>query len=121
MNALFLTAMVIEGVFALGFLAVPARMLGPFGVTLDVSAAVFARLLGSALLGYVVLLGYGRRSDKAEFRTAVCRGLFIYYFASTLILGWAQGAGLMNPLGWIIVALHLAFLAWFGLYAFRRS
>ena len=64
MNALFLVTMIIEGILALGFIFVPGVMLGQFGVTLNETATVFARLFGSALLSFPILLRYGRRSDK---------------------------------------------------------
>jgi hypothetical protein len=121
MNALFMVTMVIEGIFALGFISVPGLMLGQFGVVLNEAATVFARLFGSALLSFPVLLWYGRRSDKAEFKTGVARGLFIYYLASTPILLLTVTAGLMNPKGWSIVILHLVLLVCFALYAFKKS
>lgn len=121
MNALFMAAMIIESIFALGFISVPGLMLGQFGVVLNETATVFARLFGSAMLSFPVLLWYGRRSDKPEFKKGVVRGLFMHYLVSTPILLLTQTAGLMNPKGWIIVVLHLVFLVWFGLYAFKKD
>ena len=121
MNALFMVTMIIEGVFALGFISVPGVMLGQFGVVLNDTAAVFARLFGSALLSFPVLLWYGRRSDKAEFKTGLVRGLFMYYLASTPILLLTETAGLMNVKGWSIVVLHLVLLVWFAVYAFKKN
>ena len=121
MNSLFMVSMIIEGIFAVGFIAVPGTMMGQFGVTLDVNATVFARLFGSALLGFPVILWYGRRSDKMEFKTGVARGLFIYYLGSAPILLLTQTAGLMNAMGWSVVVLHFIFLVWFGVYAFKKS
>lgn len=83
MNALFMAAMIIESIFALGFISVPGLMLGQFGVVLNETATVFARLFGSAMLSFPVLLWYGRRSDKPEFKKGVVRGLFMYYLVST--------------------------------------
>lgn len=121
MNTLFMVTMVIEGIFALGFIAVPGVMLGQFGVTLNDVATIFARLFGSALLSFPVLLWYGRRSDKPEFKTGVVRGLFMYYLASTPILLLSETSGLMNAKGWGVVVLHLVLLVWFGAYAFRKN
>ncbi len=121
MNTLFIVSMVIEGVFALGFIAAPGAMLDPFGVILNDTATVFARLFGSALLGFPVLLWYGRRSGDPGFKTGVARGLFIYYLASTPILLLTQIAGLMNTMGWSLIVLHLVFLTWFGRYAFKKN
>lgn len=121
MSTLFMVTMIIEGIFALGFITIPGVMLGQFGVVLNDVAVVFARLFGSALLSFPVLLWYGRRSDKPEFKMGVARGLFMYYLASTPILLLTQTAGQMNAKGWSIVALHLVLLVWFSLYAFRKN
>jgi len=121
MNMLFLVSMVIEGIFALGFISVPGLMLGQFGVVLNDAATVFARLFGSALLSFPVLLWYGRRSVDMGFKKGVVRGLFMYYLVSTPILLLTETSGLMNAKGWSIVILHLVFLVWFGLYAFKRN
>jgi hypothetical protein len=121
MNSLFLVTMVIEVIFALGFISIPGTMLGQFGVILNDTATIFARLFGSALLSFPVLLWYGRRSANPGFKTGVARSLFIYYLASTPILFFTQTAGLMNVKGWSIVGLHLVLLAWFGFYAFKKE
>jgi len=121
MNLLFMVTMVIEGIFALGFISIPGVMLGQFGVTLNDVAVIFARLFGSALLSFPVLLWYGRSSDKPEFKTGVVRSLFMYYLASAPILLLTQTAGLMNAKGWSIVGLHLVLLIWFGVYAFKKN
>jgi hypothetical protein len=113
--------MAVEAIFAPGFISIPGIMLGQFGVILNDTATIFARLYGSALLCFPVLLWYGRRSDKGEFKTGVVRGLFVYYLVSTPILLLTQTAGLMNAKGWSIVALHFVFLAWFGIYPFKKN
>lgn len=121
MNTLFMVAMIIEGIMALGFISIPGFMLGQLGVSLDLTATIFARMLGAALLSFPVLLWYGRRSDRAEFKTGVVRGLFVYYLASTPILVLTQTAGLMNAKGWGIIVLHVVLLVWFGAYAFKKN
>jgi hypothetical protein len=121
MNALFLVTMVIEGIFSLGFIFVPGAMMGQFGVVLNEVAIVFARLFGSAMLGFPVLLWYGRRSDKLEFKKGVVRSLFVYYLASTPILLLTQTAGMMNPKGWSIVILHMVILACFTFFVFKKD
>jgi hypothetical protein len=121
MNLLFMVTMIIEGVFALGFIFVPGPMMGQFGVVLNDVAVVFARLFGSAMLAFPVLLWYARRSDHPQFRKGVTRSLFAFYLASTPILLLTQTAGMMNPKGWSIVGLHAVILACFAFFAFRKD
>ena len=116
MNTLFLAAMIVEGLFAIGFIAVPGQMLAPYGVTLDPTAASFARLFGSALLTFPVLLSYARASADAALKRVAVRTLFVYFLVSTVLVVINQLGGLMNALGWIIVAIHVLFTVWFGAF-----
>jgi hypothetical protein len=116
MNGLFLVAMVVEGLFAIGFIAAPGQLLDPFGVTLDRTAISFVRLFGSALLTFPVLLSYARASADMALKRVAVRTLFVYYLVSTVLTVITQVGGLMNALGWIIVAIHAAFTIWFGAF-----
>jgi hypothetical protein len=115
-NTLFLVAMIVEGLFAVGFIAVPRQMLGPYGVTLDRTATNFVRLFGSALLAFPVLLWYARASTAIDVKRAAARALFTYFLVSTVLILAIQLGGQMNALGWIIVGLHVAFTVWFGAF-----
>jgi len=116
MNTLFLVTLIVEGLFALGFIFVPGAMLGTFGVTLDVTSAILARLFGSALVGFPVLLWFARKSANTEFKKGAVKSLFAYYLVSTVPLVIAETTGLMNALGWSVVGLHGIFLLWFGYF-----
>jgi hypothetical protein len=110
--------MIVEAILCIGFIFVPALLLGPMGVTLDEASTTFARLFGSAILSMPVLLFFARKSDKAEFKKGVVYGIFAYLLASTIILLIAQLNDQMNTMGWSIVFLHLVFMAWFGYFLF---
>ena len=116
MNALFLVYLIVEAIFGIGFLFVPGFMMGPMGVTLDVTSTTFARLFGSLLICLPVLLFFARKSSSSEFKRGVVYCIFVYLVASTIILLITQLNGLMNGMGWSIVILHLVFLFWFGYY-----
>jgi hypothetical protein len=119
MDTLFLVALIVEAIFGIGFLIAPAAMLGPFGMTLDASAATFARLFGSALLSFPVLLWLARKSSQAEFKKGVVKSLFVYYLISTVLLIIGVISGLMNALGWGVVGIHLVLLVWFGYFLLK--
>jgi len=121
MNTLFLAAMIVEAVFGLGFLFIPAPMLAPFGVTLDVTATAFVRHFGSALIAFPILLWYARKSNNPEFKQGAVYSLFTYLLTSTVLLLSVQFTGLMNALGWVIIAIHVFFLVWFGYYFIRKA
>jgi hypothetical protein len=108
--------MIVEGMFAIGFIAVPAQVLAPHGITLDRTATTFVRLFGSALLTFPVLLSYARASADLALKRVAVRTLFVYYVVSTVLIVIAQLGGLMNASGWVIVAIHALFTIWFGAY-----
>ena len=96
-------------------------MLGPFGVTFNPIATAFARLFGSALIGYTILLWFARKSDKPEFKKGVVYSLFTYYLVGTILLVITQLAGLINALGWGVIGIHVVLLVWFGYFLVNRS
>ena len=122
MNTLFLVTLIIETIFGLGFIFAPAKMLEPYGVILNDPAAItFARLFGSAIIGFPVLLCLARKSENIDFKKATVYTLLTYYFLSGIVLAITQTAGLMNSLGWAIVGLHLIFVIWFGYYSIKAK
>jgi hypothetical protein len=121
MNALFLVYLIVEAIFGIGFLAAPAIMMGPMGVTLDETSTTFARLFGTLIISIPVLLFFVRKSTSTEFRRGVIYCIFTYLLLSTILLLITQLKGLMNPLGWGIVILHFVFMLWFGYYLINQE
>ena len=121
MNTLFLVSLVVEAVFGIGFVLAPGALLAPMGVTLNDVATTFARLFGSALLSFPVLLWFARQSDKPEFRKGVVNSMSVYYLVSGILLLITQLRGQMNPTGWSVVVLHLGLFFWFGYFLVRKS
>lgn len=121
MNTLFWVALIIEAIFGIGFLLVPAGMLGPFGVTLNDIATTFARLFGSALIGFTILLWFALKTDTPEFKNGAIYSMLTYYLVSTVLLVINQLAGLMNALGWSVVGIHLVFIVWFGYFIVTKK
>lgn len=119
MQTLFLATFIVELIFALGFLAAPALLLGTFGVKVDPFGISLARLFGSALLAFCTLAWYARTKDSADLKKAAARSMFVYWLASTALLVITQLNGLVNPMGWSTIILHGAFLIWTGIFAFK--
>ena len=120
MNTLFTVTLIVELVFALGFMAVPATLFGTFGVTPDAFGVSLARMFGSALLAFVTLVYYARISESPDLQKAAIRSLFVYWLLSSVFLIMAQFGGLFNSMGWSTIVLHLGFTIWYGVYAFKK-
>ena len=122
MDTLFLVALIVEALFGIGFLLIPDLMLTPFGVTFDsMVALIFARLFGSALISFPFLLWFARKSKNPEFKKGVVFSLFAYFLLSTILLIYTVLAGFMNGLGWIVIAIHLILLVWFGYFLVKKQ
>lgn len=120
MNILLLVAMIFEALFGIGFLLVPATMMDPFGVTVDQVSASLARVLGSGLIGFAVMLWFARKSDRLEFKKGVARGLLAYYLISAGLFILTQISGLMNAWGWGLIGLHAIFAVLFGVFIVKK-
>ena len=119
MNILFFVALVVEGLFGLGFIFIPGKMLEPYGVILNDTATTFARLFGSAILSFPIFLWFARKSENIDFKKAAVYTLLFYFLVSGILLVIAQVVGMMNALGWAIISLHVIFIIWFGYYTVK--
>jgi hypothetical protein len=121
MATLFLASFFVTAIFGIGLLFVPAALLEPFGVTINNTAALFARLFGSALISLAIILSFTKNSKSFKLKQGVIYGLFTYYLLSTILLCIARLTHLVNGLGWSLVALHAIFTLWFGAYLFTKE
>jgi hypothetical protein len=120
MDVLLTVSFIVVTLFGIGFLIIPATLMSPFGISLDTIATIFARLFGSALLGYAFLLWFARNIKQAGFRKVVAYSLFTYYLVSLALIVIAQVNGLLNFWGWSLVLLHAILAVWFGFSVVRR-
>jgi hypothetical protein len=120
MNTSLLISLIGEALVGISLVLAPAAILSLFGVAFNDIAISFARLFGSAVISFPILLWFAYRSDKPEFRYGVIYSLFAYYLVSTLIFVNMLIAGQMNALGWILPVLHGAFAILFGYFILKK-
>lgn len=117
MDALFIITSIVTLALGAGLVMAPSYLLSYFGVVdVTVSGVMLARLFGSALIAFPVLLFYVRKSLSRDFRRAMSYGMFAYYLLSSAILGYARLAGQMNDSAWSLVVLHGALALWYGYF-----
>lgn len=117
MKTLFLVYLIVEAIFGIGFLFFPSLLMDPMGVVLDETSTAFARMFGSLILSIPVLIFFVRKSSDVGFKRGVIYSVCVYLFISTILIIMTLLKGLMNSMGWSMVALHLVFLVWFGYHA----
>ena len=114
----FKTITLIKCVVCLGFgpalLFFPDQVLGVLGAPFGVGAAIMSREYGAALIGNVFLTWFSRNATYSEARRAIIIYLFVYDAVALVAMTVLQLRGMMNGLGWSIVAIYVFFTLAYG-------
>lgn len=104
------TFLVIKAIVSLAFgialAVVPVALMSLYGVTLDPAGAFMARFIGACLIGIGLICWLGR-SVADDARRGITLALFIGDTVGFIVALVGQLSGLMNALGWVIVAIWL--------------
>ena len=112
---------VIVVVFGIGFVLIPTTILSFYGLTLNPGGAVVTQLLGASFILLGILLWFAKNAPRSEVALraivlAVTVGDAIGFIVALL----AQLSGMMNTVGWVIVALYLLLALGFGYFQFFK-
>lgn len=91
-----------------------------FGLSLAAAGAFAAREYGASLIGNLMITWFARNAAESDARRAIILGLCVYDALGFLATLAAQIAGLLNPLGWSVVAIYLFFAVGFGYFLVNR-
>ena len=120
----FQTLMIIKAVVCLALgvpiLLMPDFMYSVFGVTLGPGGAVPAREYGAALIGTLMITWFARNAQASDARWAIALGYCVYDAIGFVVALLATLAGVMNLLGWSVVAIYLFFAVGFGYFLVNR-
>lgn len=101
---------------------VPVLYMSIFGVTIEGPDAIFiSRLLGAALLTYGFVGWLARDAGPSDARRAIVLGFFISIAIGFIIVLAAQLTGVMNTLGWALVALYFLMALDYGFFYFVKK
>jgi hypothetical protein len=114
-NFLFVKA-IISFLFGIGFLVVPTTVGGWYGFAFAPDGVIMARFFAAVLIGVGLILYLCRKADWNLLKH-ITLSLFIADTIGFITALVGQLAGVMNALGWIIVAIW--FLLALGLGYFR--
>ncbi len=107
---------IISLAFGIGFLVIPAAVWSIYGVALDPAGILMTRFLGACLTGIGLICWLARNADSNTLK-GVTLSLCIADTIGFIVALSGQLSGIMNTLGWIIVAIWL--LLALGLAYFR--
>lgn len=112
--------MISKAIICLGFglpmLLIPVQLMSLYGLSLDPSGIVMARLYGGALLGNLLLTWFCRNDPGSIAMRSAVLYLFVYDGINFIVTLVAVINGVMNTLGWSAVGIYLFFTVGFGYF-----
>jgi hypothetical protein len=107
---------IISLAFGIGFAVIPAAVWSIYGVTLDPAGILMTRFLAACLIGIGLICWFTQSADSNTLKS-ITLSLCIADTIGFIVALFGQLSGIMNTLGWIIVAIWL--LLALGLAYFR--
>ena len=117
----FFTAVaIIYLVLGVGNVVAPAAFLSGFGVTLNASADLLARVIGSAAVGFALINWGCRDAGPSRLFTLVLYGNLVEKVVQVVLILYALNAGIFNSTGWVMLTLQALIGLGFAYFAFGR-
>lgn len=117
----FFTAVaVIYLVLGVGHVIAPAAFQSGFGVTLNASSDLFARVIGSAAVGFALINWGCRDAAPSRLFTMVLYGNLAEKVIQVVLILYALNTGIFNSMGWVMFAIQLLIGLGFAYFAFGK-
>lgn len=112
---------VVVAVFGVGFVLVPVFMASVYGMTLDATGTLMARLFGTSFIFEGIVLWFAKGGTTSE---RPVRGLVTAVVVSNaigfIVCLMATLSGVWNAVGWLSVGLYLVFGLAFAYFLFKK-
>jgi hypothetical protein len=108
-RALLITKAVVCLAFGVFLLAAPAALLGLLGASLGGAGLFTAREYGAAMIGTLLLTWFAKDVQARDARAAILLDLLVYDAIGVIITLAVVVTGVLNALGWGIVAVYAFF------------
>ena len=113
-RTLLITKAAVCLIFGAFLLLAPASLFGLLGAPLSGAGLFPAREYGAAMIGTLLLTWFARDVQARDARGAILLDLLVYDGIGVIITLRVVVTGLLNPLGWGIVAVYAFFTAGSG-------
>jgi len=113
-RALLLIKAAVCLVFGVYLLAAPASLIGLLGGSLSGAGLFTAREYGAAMIGTMLLTWFAKGVQAQDARGAILLDLCVYDGIGVIITLAVVLSGVLNALGWGIVAVYVFFTAGSG-------
>jgi hypothetical protein len=119
-KAFFSAVAIVYLVLGVGHVVAPATFLSGLGVTLNPSADLLARVIGSAAVGFALVNWGCRDAASSRLFTAVLYGNLVEKIIQVVLILYALYAGIFNSMGWGMLALQAVIGAGFAYFLFTK-
>ena len=110
-RSLLLTKAAVCLLFGTLLLLVPGWLFGVLGATLGAAGLFAAREYAAAMFGTLMLTWFAQRTTAGDARRAILLDLLVYDAIGVVITVMVTLSGVLNVLGWGIVAVYFFFTA----------
>ncbi|MBI4720612.1 MAG: hypothetical protein HY770_05230 [Chitinivibrionia bacterium] len=121
----FRTLLILKALVCLFFgvfiLAAPNKLIALLGGTLSEAGMFTAREYGAAMIGTLLLTWFAKDVGASDARRAILLDLLVYDSIGVVITVAAVLSGVLNVLGWGVVAVYLLFTAGSGFVLFSGT
>jgi hypothetical protein len=107
-------------VLGVGHVIAPAAFQSGFGITLNASSDLFARVIGSAAIGFAILNWGCRDAGPSRLFTLVLNGQLAEKVIQVVLILWALRTGVFNSLGWVMLIIQGLIGLGFAYFAFGK-
>lgn len=101
-------------IFGVILISAPGALLSFLGAELSAGGRFTAREYAAALFGNLMLTWFARNAGASDVRRAIILALFVYDAIGFVVSLASVLSGVLNPLGWLVVAVYLFFTVTFG-------
>jgi hypothetical protein len=108
-------------VFGILLLFAPVALIGLLGGELGLAGVFTAREYGAALVGTLLLTWFARSVKASDARRAILLDLLVYDAIGVVVTVHVVVSGVLNALGWAIVAVYLLFAVGSGYLLFGQN
>jgi len=120
LNTLMVINAIVAAVFGIALVLVPAQVFQLYGITVDAPLKYVGQLHGASFVGWAFLTWLARNATDSDARRAIVLALFVSDAVGFLVALIGQLAGVVNSLGWLVVASCLLLALGFGYFQFAR-
>jgi hypothetical protein len=117
---MFLTNALIAALLGLGFLAIPERILGQFGVDGYAATKLAAQFFGTAMLALGLLLWFAKDVTEENLQKGMAIALMVGAAAGLMITAVGTTSNILRSNGWMAMLVYLLFGAAYAYLVFMK-